>query len=139
MKNILLKNLLFLLLLSLYANGASSAFIKKYNYENNYSKALEKAKSTNKPIMLILSTKTCAWCRKLERQTLKKDFIHNIVKDKFIPLTLDRDNDTYPKKFTAKVVPTIYFINPKDETIIFVSYGYKNKRDFNNILLEVNK
>lgn len=139
MKKYFIQNLLVLLLASVYANAASLEFIKEHNYETNYSKALKKAKQNNKPIILILSTKTCPWCRKLERQTLKKDFVHAIVKENFIPLTLDRDHDIYPQKFTAKVVPTVYFIDPKDENSIFVSYGYKNKRDFKEILLKVNK
>ena len=137
--NHFLKTLFLLLSISIYANAASSEFIKKHNYEISYDKALEKAKKQNKPIMLILSTKTCPWCRKLERQTLKKDFIHTIVKKEFIPLSLDRDEGMFPDKFTSKVVPTVFFINPKNETAIASSYGYKNKRDFKEILLKVKK
>ena len=139
MKKIILNNIVALLLLSVYANGASQEFIEKYDYENNYNKALEKAKKNNKPIMLVLSTKSCPWCRKLERQTLKKDFIQELVSKNFTPLALDRDHEVYPKKFQAKVVPTVYFIDPNNEKSILVSYGYKNKRDFKEILLKVNK
>ena len=117
-------------------NAASDNFIKKYGYEVDYDTALEKAKSSNKQIMMVLSTKSCPWCRKFERQTLKKTMINDIVDKDFIPVALDKNNDFYPDKFATKIVPTTFFINPKDESVESVIYGYKNKRVFKGILLE---
>ncbi len=128
--------MLFLVITTVHINAASLNFIKEYGYENDYNKALQKAQKLNKPIMMILSTQNCAWCRKLERQTLKKDMINKIVSAHFIPLTLDRDHDNYPKKFVAKVVPTVFFIDPKNENDFLVSYGYKHKKVFKDVLLE---
>jgi len=89
--------------------------------------------------MLVLSTKTCAWCRKLERQTLKKDFIREIIKKDFISLSIDRDHGAYPDAFKTEVVPTVFIINAHNEEKVSSIYGYKNKKDFKNLLIEASK
>ena len=122
---------------SLNLSAVSNDFAKKYNYMTDYDDALEKAKNLNKPIMMVLSTKSCPWCRKLERQTLKKDIVQDIVSKDFIALAVDRDYDDYPYKFRSKVVPTVVFIDPKSEEKFSLARGYKNKRDFRTLLLEV--
>ena len=134
MKNIFL---VFVLGLFLNLNATSEKFIKQMNYEDNYKIALEKAKKANKPIMMVVSQVTCPWCRKLERQTLKKQKINTLIKENFIALSVDKDKLNYPNKFEVKVVPTIFFINSKDETIIKKILGYKNKKDFIEILEKV--
>ena len=134
MKNIFL---VFVLGLFLNLNATSEKFIKQMNYEDNYKIALEKAKKANKPIMMVVSQVTCPWCRKLERQTLKKQKINTLIKENFVALSVDKDKLNYPKKFEVKVVPTIFFINSKDETIIKKILGYKNKKDFIEILEKV--
>ncbi len=130
----------YILLLILLLNGlfaSSSEFIEKMNYETIYEKALERAIKENKSIIMIASTKSCPWCRKLERQTLTRDNINNIIQKNFVPLAVDQDLKNYPKKYEVKVVPTVYFINPKDESVIKKVLGYKNKKEFSKILDEV--
>lgn len=131
MKKLFLITLLSII--SLYA--APEKFIKQMNYESNYEVALQKSIKENKPIMMVLSTTTCPWCRKLERQTLKKKNIDSIIKANFIPLALNRDEtQTYPKVFETKVVPTVFFIDQKTQTAFERSLGYKNKNDFEKML-----
>lgn len=128
------KKLLPLLLSTLYLFAAPQDFIDEMRYETNYASALKKAKEHNKAIMMVISTESCPWCRKLERQTLRKDNINEIVKANFIPLAITRDVGEYPKQFIAKVVPTVYFIDPKDEKPFDISYGYKNKKIYEDVL-----
>jgi thioredoxin-related protein len=119
---------------ALQLNGASLQFTQKMNYETDYSVALQKALKQNKPIMMVIGTKTCPWCRKLENQTLKKDIVHNIVSKEFIALTLHRSKTSYPPQYVAKVVPTVFFIDPKKEKAYHISYGYKNKKIFSQVV-----
>lgn len=122
--------LLITLLFSFNLYGASAKFAKKMGYELTYKQALKKAQDMNKPIMMVISTKTCPWCRKLENQTLKKSMVHNIVSKNFVPVTLNRGDDIYPKQFKAKVVPTVFFIDPKTQKTYYKSFGYKNQQVF---------
>lgn len=119
-----------LLSLSLFS---SVDFPKEMGYEIEYEKALEKAKKEKKPILLVVKTKTCPWCKKLERQTLKKEAIHTKIIENFIPLTLYK-KDLLSKGLNTKVVPTVYFISSKDEKVYKKSFGYKNRKEFGEIL-----
>lgn len=138
MKNLFIS--IVLLALTITSLDATSVkFNKEMNYETDYKKALVKAKKENKMLMIVFSQTTCPWCRKFERQTLKKNNIDTLIKEDFIPLSLDKDIKNYPKIYETKVVPTIFFVNAKNETIIKKVLGYKNKKDFYTILEKVNK
>lgn len=118
-------------LLQLFLFASTDQFAKKMNYFTNYNEALKESKKQNLPIMLVVGTNTCPWCKKLENQTLKKPIIDKYVKKNFIPLKLHKDKDIYPKKrFETKVVPTIFFIGTKNEKLIYKVRGYKNKKEF---------
>lgn len=126
--------LLVFVILAISLNAASLRFAKQMEYEIDYQSALAKAKQENKPIMMVIGTKTCPWCRKFESQTLKKEKVHHLVSNKFIPLSLTQDVDRYPFHFEAKVVPTVFFIDPNTEQAFFTSKGYKNKHKYKKTL-----
>lgn len=130
---------LFMTFLPLNLNGASLKFAKEAGYETAYEQALKKAKKENKPLLFLVDTKTCPWCRKMERQTLKKTAIKNFVIKNFIPVTQYKNSGGYPKKFKPRVVPTVWFIDPKSEESYFFSYGYKSKKAFQKTLEEAVK
>ena len=127
-------SMLFFITLS---QASTVELFNSLGYSKDYAQALEKAQKEDKPMMLVISTKTCPWCRKLEQQVLKRKNINKQVQNDFIGVPIERDTDVYPKKFTPKVVPTIVFVNPKDESVIFTSYGYKPKKEFSTLLKEV--
>ncbi len=131
----MIKQIFLLALISSFMFASMDNFAKKNNYFIDYKKALESSKITKKPLMLIVVTNTCPWCEKLQKQTLTKDLIHNYIATNFTPLILNRDKAQYPtKKFVAKVVPTIFFINSNEEQSIDVSYGYKSHKKFIKVL-----
>lgn len=100
------------------------------HYEVSYEKALQKALKQNKPIMMMIGQTECPYCNKFEQKTLTRDVINDKIQKAFIPLTVLRDKDTYPKQFKDKGVPTVLFIDPKEEKTFYKSFGYKSKRDY---------
>jgi len=137
---IVLKRLLVLaVFMAISLHAAPAEMFKKLGYSDTYEQALKKAKDTDKPMMLVISEKTCPWCRKLENQVLKKDNINTFVQKSFVGLGLEKNDDVYPKNFIPKVVPTVVFVDSKDESIIFKSYGYLAKKEFLEVLVEVDK
>ncbi|WP_321314690.1 thioredoxin family protein [Halarcobacter sp.] len=132
MRKVLL-SLFVLICTNLFA--ISEDLVNELAYETTYSKALIKAKKENKSIMMFIVQDSCPWCRKMEKQTLKKSNIASLIKRDFIPLIVDEASNNYPKKFQAKVFPTTYFIN-KNEEIVSKVLGYKNKKEFYYILKE---
>ena len=125
---------IFLILFIISGLFSSSKFTEEMKYETNYEIALNKAKNKNKNLMMLVTSESCPWCRKLERQTLRKEDINDIIQKSYIPLNVDQDLKNYPKNFEVKYVPTVYFIDSKSGKIIQKSVGYKNKKEFSNIL-----
>lgn len=126
------KLLLFLTLFLptlLFSN--SDSFAKKMGYSTNYQEAKKLSIAKYKPMMIVIGTITCPWCKKMENQTLKKKHIDNFVQLHFTPVKLIKEKDKYPVKILdAKVVPTIFFLDPKSEKVFHISRGYKNKKKF---------
>lgn len=120
-----------IILLPITLLSANDSFAKKMEYSINYQQAKKDAITKYKPIMVVISTVTCPWCKKFENQTLKKENINTYIQVHFTPVKLIRDQDKYPTKLlNAKVVPTVFFVNPKTDQPFHISKGYKNKKDF---------
>jgi thiol-disulfide isomerase/thioredoxin len=104
-------------------------------YENNYQTALAKAKKTGKPLMLFMTTSYCPWCRKLENRILSQTDIDSAIKEKYIPLALNLDKDSYPEKFAkTRFTPIIYIVNPTTEEIEYQFAGYSTRNEFLHLL-----
>jgi len=121
------KLFLFLLLAFTFAFCAQiDEFASEVNYSRDYSSALKLAKKQNKPLMLVVVSNYCPWCKKFERKTLNSSLIQGQVKKDFIPLIIDKrtDKGKYPPEFYSKLIPTVFFINPKTEKHVYKSLGY---------------
>jgi thioredoxin-related protein len=107
----------------------------------NYEEGLAAAKKENKALFILFSTKYCRWCNKLKETTLKDSEIIRRLNEEFIVLFLDRDNNSYPKKYKVRGVPALY-LTDKNEEIFTTIVGYhKNPKDylkwFNYIKIEL--
>ena len=124
-----MKILISLLFTFIFVFAASKEFALQYGYTNDYQKALQLSKQTNKQIMLMISTESCPWCRKLESSTLRNAQVNNYIQKNYIPMSVIREVDTYPSKFKAPAVPAIYFIDSSEnETGKII--GYKPPEKF---------
>ena len=99
--------LILLALLSTLLLSASDIanFAKEMQYETVYDVAKARAIKEKKPIMLVMVTHYCPWCRKFERRTLKKESINKRIHKEFIPLILNREAKKYPKQFYTPRIP----------------------------------
>ena len=62
-----------------------------------------------------------------------------MVQKSFVPLSVSQDTKNFPQKYPVEVVPTIYFINPKDGSVIEKILGYQDRKEFSEILSELAK
>lgn len=112
-------------------------FAKDMMYETDYTTALAKAKKVGKPLFLFMTTTYCPWCRKLENRILSQNDIDAKVKNKYIPVMLNLDKDSYPQKFAkTRFTPILYIVNSKDESIEHKFVGYSNRGEFLRVLKE---
>ena len=109
-------------------------FAMKYQYETDYSVALQKAKKAHKYVFFVMVTNYCPWCRKYEKRTLANEQINAEIHKRFIPLILNREKGNFPDQFKTPIVPVTYIVNHKDESIVQKEMGYKGKKDLKEIL-----
>ncbi|HIP20596.1 MAG TPA: thioredoxin family protein [Sulfurimonas sp.] len=128
-----MKKIIILLLFSLTLFGANvDNFAQEMGFERDYKTALSRAKKENKILMMVLGADYCPWCRKFERKTLNSSLLKKRLQTEVITLVVDKKFDikTFPKKFQTQFTPKVFFINPKDETIILDTTGYIKKKHF---------
>lgn len=110
-------------------------FALEMKYETNYAAALEKAKKSGKPLMIFMTTNFCPWCRKLESRVLSKSDINAKVHEKYVPLMLNLDTDTFPEQFSkSRFTPILYVVDPQNENIVHQFTGYNNRDGFLHLL-----
>lgn len=128
-------SLLFIFMFTLFASPQAA---QKLGYHTDYHKAVIIAKKEQKPVMLLVVTSYCPWCRKFERKTLSAETIAATVRSKFVPVIVDRNKDAenFPKKFQTPRIPTVFFVDPKDEMEFWETIGYVKKSEFADALKE---
>lgn len=113
------------LLLATFGFAAEDSFSVEFEYEKEYATAEQKARASQKPMMILFVTASCPWCQKLKHQVLNKDEISSVVQNAFIPVMLDKDTDNFPEHLTPFAVPTLVFIDPKTKQPFMKMVGYK--------------
>jgi hypothetical protein len=115
---------------SLNLFAASEKLVEKANYESSYEESIKKAQELNMPVMMVVGQKGCPYCSKFYNKTLTRKSIKNLVHKDFIPLSVLRFTDSFPKRFVTKGVPTVLFLDPKEEKVFYKSFGYKSKGEY---------
>lgn len=137
-----MKLFLALVLLTITLFGAKiDDFAKEVGFERDYKTALVKAKKNHKPLLMVLGADYCPWCRKFEHRTLKSSLIKPRLDSEFVVLVVDKkyDVESFPAKFKTQFTPRVFFINPKDESILLDSTGYVKKQEFNEKINKAQK
>lgn len=128
-----MKKTILLLLLTLTLFGANvDDFAQEMGFERDYKTALTRAKKENKILMMVLGADYCPWCRKFERKTLNSSLLKSRLQTEVVTLVVDKKFDikSFPKEFRTQFTPKVFFINPKDETVILDTTGYIKKNLF---------
>ena len=105
-------------------------FASIMNYETSYEIAVEKAKKQKKDIMLVLVANYCPWCRKFEKRVLAQNEINKLIHQKYIPLILNKEKDSFPKELNQAFSPIVYFINYETLKSYESIAGYNNREEF---------
>jgi thioredoxin-related protein len=116
------KIVIFILLVFSIANGNDNLIIYQ-----DYNKSIEIAKKENKPIFILFTKENCQWCKKLESEILTNNQILQRLKDEYIILFLNKNQDEYPQKiYDIQAVPTVFLISPTQEIYTQI-VGYHSK------------
>jgi thiol:disulfide interchange protein len=54
--------------------------------------AFDQAEESGRPVLLVLGGKRCSWCRKLEKDTLADAKVSALIRDSFVPLHVNAED-----------------------------------------------
>ena len=112
-------------------------YATEINWANSYADAMTKAKHEKKNVMVLITTHTCRWCRKLESETLVEKLVIKRLNKDYISVHITRGEGDYPSSLEAPGVPATYFLNQEGQPIIKRVMGYWNVEDYLSFLDDV--
>ena len=124
-------------ILILLGLGLLSLYAADLNWAGSYKEAVAKATEQKKSVMLLVTTETCRWCRKLESTTLKDENVVARLKKDYVSVHVTRDVDDYPCHLKVKGVPTTFFLDANAKPLIKKVIGYWNAEDYLSFLDDV--
>ena len=107
------------------------------HWEKGLQTAFDKASADNRPLMVMVESKSCRWCVKMKKRTLEEDRIAARLQG-YVLVKIDRDEVKSEFVPYAKYVPTIYFMTPKKKILERVT-GYFGVPDFNSWIDDTEK
>ena len=79
---------------------ADEPVAKNIDWASNLNSARTKALQFDRPILIVFGAEWCAYCKKLERETLSQPQMANYINSRFVPVHLDYDKE----KRVAKIL-----------------------------------
>lgn len=104
----------------LILGSVSVAMADDVRWRGDYKAAQAEAVRLKRPIMIVVTSEGCGWCRKLERTTLRDARVVQELNEFTIPFRLDADDSTQAALVEAlgvDGVPAIAFVNPGGKLI----------------------
>ncbi|WP_198306329.1 thioredoxin family protein [Arcobacter vandammei] len=99
-------------------------------------KILERATNENKKIIVYATSKTCFFCKKMDREVLSLDEVKKISDENYIFIEVDMENSSLPfslQKEYKKITPSFFIVNSSG--IMEANYpGSWSKKDYLDIL-----
>lgn len=80
---------------------------------HDYDKAINLAKTENRPVYLFVGADVCRFCDIYKEKTLSDAEVMKTLSEQHILLYLSRDQHPIPPHFATKGVPHHYFIDPQ--------------------------
>jgi thioredoxin-related protein len=96
--------------------------------QNDFAKALQKAKTENKMLLLVVVKDDCTWCEKMVHETLKDKDIQDSLSN-MVTAVVDV-HGKLPNDFKVRKTPTVFFIDAKSEKSVYKNIGYVKKGAF---------
>lgn len=100
------------------------------NYESTWEEALQKATLEDKPLLIVMYSNQCGWCKKLETDILQDHEVSELTAN-FICVRINvKEREDVTKKFLVRGVPMVILMSTKvgyDRVFIL---GYLPKEQF---------
>lgn len=90
------------------------------NWRVDYGKALEEAKQSGKPILVVVGTDNCHWCKQLDSRTLAVPEVEKLVNGRFVPFKLDADSQPeLARALKVQMYPSLFIASPTGSIVAY--------------------
>ena len=110
--------------------------VKKKSPSSPYLKALKKARSEHKIVMLFIRATNCKYCDKMEKETLSDSSVKYELEKNFVMVSYNRDIEALPLGLRIEGTPTFVFVNT-NEDVLNIYPGLKTPLGFKGVLAEI--
>ncbi|MDR7212627.1 thioredoxin fold domain-containing protein [Flavobacterium piscis] len=121
---------LFLVLFSMQTICSQNQFIAD---DLPYKKVLETAKTERKPVFIMLYADWCPHCSQMKKEVFNDPEVMEFLNRNYLCTwkNIEREEGiALRNKFNTKSLPTFLFIDPDDETLLYVLKGESKKAEF---------
>ncbi|MGC9517496.1 MAG: thioredoxin family protein [Methanomicrobiales archaeon] len=124
MRGLLIIGLLIGLIVASYAiissqdNNGNNSGTSDLNWNNDFNTALQKAKETNKPIIIDFYANWCGACQQLDEDTFSDPQVIEKLNENYVLLKADIDsNPDLASQYQIYSVPTILIMDSNGQVI----------------------
>ncbi|NBO92036.1 MAG: DUF255 domain-containing protein [Planctomycetia bacterium] len=124
-----------LVLLALFVARTTTA--ADITWRTDYAKALREASATGKPMIVVVGTEECHWCRQLETRTFSVAEITKLLNERFVVYKLDANRQPeLAMALRTQVYPSMYYASPSGN-IVGHQEGFLEAEPFRKKLVEL--
>ena len=99
---------------------------------------LETSKKRGDLILLKVVKDNCHYCRDMEKNVFKEASMHALVKDNFVPVSVNISHESMPLGLKPSMTPSFYFIN-SEKKVVKQIVGSWSRDDFNSFVHNILK
>ena len=112
---------------------ADSSWLKAVKWQT-YDEAQPAKNSSDRKIFIYFSSKSCGYCRKLEKEAFANKAIANFINANYMPIHVDSDKERQlARRFGVRGVPDLRFFTPENKLIAKLP-GYVPPKTLLNLL-----
>ena len=101
--------------------------------KKTFSEAVTQAKEEHKIILLEIYGTDCHFCKKMEREVFPQESVIEELKENFIILKINGDEEKIPLNIEKQMTPMHVFVTEKED-IKDMTFGFLNEKDFLELL-----
>jgi thioredoxin-related protein len=106
-------------------------FASHVNWLGNYNKALDLAKKSKKPLLVLLIKNDCNRCKEVVKNVFTNSTYVEKINRSYVAVIVNYDNLDYPSElYYTTSFPALYLVNSSNEIFIGSTCYYK---DFKNL------
>jgi thioredoxin-related protein len=106
------------------------------HWQPNLRTAHQTARMTGRPMLVVFGGERCAYCKKLEAETLGNPALANYINGSFLPVHLDYQKDNRAAQvLEIKALPTCIILSPEADLLGTVE-GFVGAPDFAKALVQ---